>query len=1018
MCEVRQTAVAITGESLPGVTGCRDGATETMHELALVMNAAGPVKSKNWIPTQTKSSHTMAEPPPIYNSRILKLYVQCVNERYPKVDVDRLLRDSDITRYELEDPGHWFNQRQVDRFFDRVVEATGNPGIAREAGRFVVRNETSGPVKQIALGLLQVSSIYLLLARLYPIFSRAANVETRKLAANKIEIMVTPNPDVHESPHQCENRIGIFESLSTLFTDKFAHVEHDRCLHKGDAYCRYVASWDLPAHSKWKRAALLTGVIGTAVSVGAIIFWPLPVWLPLWFFSGTMTMGIYLKACVIANQELAETLQNQGNVAEDHIREIDYRYRGALLVQEIGQATSTVLDIRRLSQIVMENIEHYLDFDRGIIMLADEGRQRLLYSAGYGFDESMTEMLKKTQFHLDKPDSKGVFIKAFAEQCPILVDDIQAVSETFSSRSRQLIEQIGSKALICLPVVYEGHSLGILAVDNIISKRPLTKSDMNLLMGVAYQTAVSIFSANAFRSLQRSEGRYRSLYENAPTAYLSIDVGDAVIVNCNAAAVRLLGFERNDLIGSSLLRHVAGDKENQMRAQWMHQMLLDGQSVHNEAIEMLHRDDRSVWVNVSMEPFRDAKDRIVEGRCILVDTTEHRRLEEQLRIAQRMEAIGTLAGGVAHDLSNILAAIVSYPDLLLMDVPADSPLYEPLVKIKGAGIRAAAIVQDLLTLSRRGVAIIEVMNINAAIREYLESPEYDDLVARYAGLKITTDLASDLVPIKGSSLHLTKTLMNIMLNAAEALPHGGKIHIGTRNQWVAADDPRHPDCPGEYAVLSVEDNGHGIAPEDIKRVFEPFFTKKVMGRSGTGLGMAIVWAAVQDHNGFVDIDSRLDKGTTVRLYFPATMEKQGFRPAFRQESEYEGHGERILVVDDDAEHREIAVRMLTRLGYRATAVGSGEAAIALFEADVQPQLVVLDMMMGSGMDGLATYRRILALNPQQKAIITSGYAESGRVKKARDLGVGAYIKKPYSHKEIGAAVRYELDRPGPGAERL
>lgn len=981
-----------------------------MDELTLVMNAADPVRSDCRMPTQTESPHVMVDPLPIYSSRILKLYTQCINERYPEIDVDAVLRESGISKYELEDIGHWFNQHQVDEFFKMVVEATGNPAIAREAGRYVVLNETSGPVKQIALGLLQVSSIYLLLAKLYPLFSRGAQVKTRKIAANKIEIMVTPNPEVHESPHQCENRIGIFEALSTIFTDKFARVEHTQCLHKGDDCCRYVVSWETSAHSKWKHRFLAAALAGAVISAAAITIWPVSVWLPVLFCSSVLSMGVYLKACVVENQELTQTIQNQGNVAEDHIKEIDYRYQGALLVQKIGQATSTILDVNQLSRIVTRNIEHYLDFDRGVILLADESRKRLVYSAGYGFDKSMVDLLAKTQFRLDNPDAKGVFIQAFTEQCPILVDDIDALSEAFSSRSQRLINRIGSKSMICLPVVYEGHSLGVLAVDNIVTKRPLTKSDMNLLMGVAYQTAVSIFSANAFRSLQRSEERYRSLYENAPTAYISISVDDAVIVNCNAAAVRLLGIERGNLIGSSLLSHVAGDKESQMRAQWMHQLLLNGQSLHNEAIELIHQDNRSIWVNVSLEPFIDAQGRIIEGRCILVDTTEQKHLEEQLRHAQRMEAIGTLAGGVAHDLSNILAAIVSYPDLLLMDVPVGSPLHDPLVKIKGAGMRAAAIVQDLLTLSRRGVAITEVVNVNDTLREYLESPEYDDLMARHPKLEIKMDLAPDLVLIKGSSVHLTKTVMNILLNAAEALPNGGKIHLSTMNQTIVADDPGDPKRPGRYAVLSVEDNGHGIAPDDLKRVFEPFFTKKVMGRSGTGLGMAIVWAAMQDHDGFVDIDSQLAEGTTVRLYFPATMEKRRLQPSLSQVIECKGKGEEVLVVDDDTEHREIAVRMLTRLGYSVTAVSDGEAAIAKFEANQRPEVVVLDMMMGSGLDGLSTYRSLLGLNPDQKAIITSGYAESIRVKKARELGVGAYIKKPYSHKELGAAVRYEIDR--------
>lgn len=951
----------------------------------------------------------MPELPQIYNSRILRSYIHYMDVHYPDADIDSILQHAEISKYELDDPGHWFNQRQVDRFFEKTVEVTQNPAIARESGRFAVLNETADPVRQLTLGLLRVSSIYLLLAKLYPMLSRGAHVKTQKLSANQVQIIVNPIADVKESPHQCENRIGMFEALSALFTDNYAEIEHPACIHKGEDHCRYVVTWKEPAYSKWKRLFGIATVVNAMIAGTTFFMLPIVHWLLVFSAQCIVCLGIYLRAAVFERQALANTIQNQGNVAEDHIKEIDYRYRGALLVQKIGQATSTILDVNKLSAMVLENIQHYLDFDRGLIMLADKARKRLVYSAGYGFDENMRQLLGKTQFRLDNPAGKGVFIQTFREQRPILVEDIDMVKNSLSARSQELIKKIGSKSLICLPIVYEKRSLGILAVDNLMTKRPLTQSDMHLLMGVAYQTAASIINAKAYQELQNSEQRYRSLYENAPTAYISLRIEDAVIVNCNSAAVRLLGYPREGLLNSSLLSHVSGDKENQDKARWMQESLQKGRPVYNESIELMRNDMQPVWVNVTLEPFRNTQGQLIEGRCILVDTTQQKILEEQLRKAQRMEAIGTLAGGVAHDLSNILAALVSYPDLLLMDAPPGSPMHDPLVKIKGAGMRAAAIVQDLLTLSRRGVVVTETVCINNLVNDYLKSPEYEDLIARHPNIRLETDLIPDLVNIKGTSIHLTKALMNIVLNAAEALPDGGRIHIATRNQNVDANDMRLKGKAGQHAVLTVSDDGLGIAAEDLKRVFEPFFTKKVMGRSGTGLGMAIVWAAVQDLNGFIDIRSRIGRGTTVDLFFPATFEKEMSKPLNNDLTEYLGRGEGILVVDDNAEHREIAIRMLTRLGYSVTAVESGQAAIARYEQDYRPDLVVLDMQLEPGLDGLSTFNRIQDFFPQQKAVIASGFAESSRVKKARNLGVGAYIKKPYSLKEIGAAVRYVLD---------
>lgn len=955
----------------------------------------------------------MSDLPQIYNSRILKFYSEYLREHHPSVDIESILNYAGVSKFELDDPGHWFNQEQMDRFQEKIVELTKNESISREVGRYAVISDTSGPIKQHALGLLKISTIYLLLTKLYPMLSRGAKVTSRKIASNQVEIDVVPGADVEEKPYQCENRIGIFESLATLYASGSAKIDHSECVHKGDDRCRYTATWEEPEHPMMRRVLPFAVVTTLLLFIVSVIFWPSYISFLICFIGSVGIIAGVFRSLVLEKRELINVIQNQGNTAEEHIQEIDYRYRGARLIQKIGQATSAVLDTDALARIVVQNIRDYLDFDRGMIMLADKDRKRLVYAAGFGFDSDSADLLNKTQFRLDNPASKGIFIRVFQERKPVLVDDIETLRASLSLKSRQLIDHIGSKSMICLPIVYEDVSLGILAVDNIVTKRPLTKSDMNLLMGVAYQTAVSLFSANAFEELQSSEERYRSLYENAPTAYISLRIENAVIVHCNAAAIRLFGYERNQLVGSSLMGYVAPRKESQQKSQWMLELLQAGQSFYNEPIELIDHDGRSIWVHVSLEPFRGASSDVIEGRCILVDNTKQKYLEEKLQHAQKMETIGTLAGGVAHDLNNILAAIVSYPDLLLMDIPPESPLHDPLLKIKEAGYRAAAIVHDLLTLSRRGVPISDVVDINDTIQLFLASPEYEDLMERHPGIDIVSDLDSAGVSIKGSPVHLSKTLMNIVFNAAEAIVDNGKIHISTHKEDIHLGDPRLKGDPGNYAVLTVKDNGNGIAPMDLKRVFEPFFTKKVMGRSGTGLGMAIVWAAVEDHNGFVDIDSQVGVGTTVRLYFPATLEKQTFPRPSGSDGIATGKGEKILIVDDNLEHREIASRMLTRLGYEVAGVENGEAAIAKLKEKYRPTVVLLDMQLGHGIDGYETYRQILSIHPEQKAIFVSGYSDSNRVKEARRLG-GGYLKKPFSLKDIGAAVRYEIDRPQKG----
>jgi CheY-like chemotaxis protein len=379
-----------------------------------------------------------------------------------------------------------------------------------------------------------------------------------------------------------------------------------------------------------------------------------------------------------------------------------------------------------------------------------------------------------------------------------------------------------------------------------------------------------------------------------------------------------------------------------------------------------------------------------------------------------MEAIGTLAGGVAHDLNNILSGLVSYPELLLMDLSDDSPLRQPILTIKESGQKAAAIVQDLLTLARRGVSIREVMNLNQLIEEYLHSHEHQQIMEYHSGAEVETSLQSDLLNIMGSPVHLSKTIMNLISNAAEAMPNGGKITIATENRYIDSSLNGFDAVEeGDYATLTVSDRGVGISSEDVERIFEPFYTKKTMGRSGTGLGMAVVWGTVKDHSGCIDVQSELGDGSTFTLYFPVTRKPLPAEKQRLSAEAYKGNGESILIVDDIKEQREIASGMLEKLGYNVSSVPSGEEALSYIQ-DNSPDLLVLDMIMQPGMDGLETYQKILQLNPEQKAVIASGFSESEKVKEAQNIGAGAYVKKPYSFEKIGMAVKGELTKPSPG----
>ena len=390
-------------------------------------------------------------------------------------------------------------------------------------------------------------------------------------------------------------------------------------------------------------------------------------------------------------------------------------------------------------------------------------------------------------------------------------------------------------------------------------------------------------------------------------------------------------------------------------------------------------------------------------------------LEGQLRRARKMEAIGTLAGGVAHDLNNILSGLVSYPELLLLQLPEKSPLRKPIQTIQKSGEKAAAVVQDLLTLARRGVVSTEAVNLNDVVNEYLQSPEYEKLMSYHPDIHIRAHLEKETLTISGSPTHLSKTVMNLVTNAAEAMPRGGEVVISTENRCMDRPIRGYDHVKeGDYAVLTIEDAGMGISPDDMEKIFEPFYTKKKMGRSGTGLGMTVVWGTVKDHKGYIDLESTEGEGTTFTLYFPVSREKIFDDKSPLPVDALMGNGESILIVDDVAEQREIASGMLKALGYSVTTVLSGEDAIRYLKAG-HADLLVLDMIMDPGMDGLDTYKKIIEIHPGQKAVIASGFSETDHVKEVQSLGAGAYIvpeRKPLiSGRPIVNSMDYGNQQP-------
>ncbi len=433
---------------------------------------------------------------------------------------------------------------------------------------------------------------------------------------------------------------------------------------------------------------------------------------------------------------------------------------------------------------------------------------------------------------------------------------------------------------------------------------------------------------------------------------------------------------------------------------------LQGRVVHVQAMLRKEQGRTSYW-SITLSPYYLNNDEIAGYVIDIRDVTGQIEIQNRLENAQKMEAIGLLAGGVAHDLNNILSGLVSYPDMLLIGRAADDPMTKPLQTIKKSGERAAAIVQDLLTLARRNIGSETIVNLNNIIEEFIASPEQDDIVKNMAAMKIVLKLDKDLLNIRGSAVHLQKIVMNLFSNALEAMPGGGQVTLATENRYFDKEYIGYECVPaGEYTLLSIDDTGVGMSSLEIKRIFEPFYTNKILGRSGTGLGMAVVWGAIKDHKGFIDILSEPGKGTLFTMYFPIRREALPEKKEAVLQS-FMGKGEKILVVDDMEEQRILAVQILHLLGYLVDVASSGEEAVKKCREGAF-DLIILDMIMPNGMDGFATYERIKTFRNVQKAIIVSGFSDSRNVQKAQEYGAGMYLKKPYTITSLAQAVSHEL----------
>ena len=457
---------------------------------------------------------------PIYNSRIFNNYIKLIKKNYSYVNIPELLESADMKSYEVADEGHWFTQKQVNLFHKKLSQLTNNDNIAREAGRFAASTEAIGVMRKYVLGMISPSKVYELTSKTSEKFTKSTTYESKKIADNKVEICVTPREGIQEKPFQCESRIGFFEAITSAFTNKLPQIEHPECVFRGGKTCRYVVTWEKAFSDIWKRIRNYTFVFFVITLIGSSFIDPiftLSAILPLSAFLIFLLTTISDRSEKI---EMSKSLNHLRDLSDQMIENIEINYNNALMTNEIGLAISKYTRKEDILTNIIRISENRLDYDRGIILLANADNSELQFEAGFGYSQEQHKIIKKATFHLNKPDSKGIFVVSFHDKKPFLINDIDEIEETLSPRSLEFAKLLGSKSFVCCPIICDNESLGVLAVDNLTSKRPLIQSDISLLIGIASTLGICIRNAEL---LEARERQFRSILA---TLAASIDARD------------------------------------------------------------------------------------------------------------------------------------------------------------------------------------------------------------------------------------------------------------------------------------------------------------------------------------------------------------------------------------------------------------------------------------------------------------------------------------------------------------
>ena len=659
------------------------------------------------------------------------------------------------------------------------------------------------------------------------------------------------------------------------------------------------------------------------------------------------------------------------------------------VVNNIARAVGTALHLDDLLETVYREVASIFHADAFFVALYDEDANEL---------EFRIQVDEGTRLSPERQSADtGLSSLVVARQEPLLIRNLEQEREHLPApflwgTMKMPLSWLG------VPMQIGRRLVGVICVQT-YGAHAYGEEDQLLLATIAEQLAVAVEKARLYQTLLDSEERYRTLFEQANDAVFVTTV-DGKIVDVNDKACQLLGYEHQELLGLTIDDIVSPGT----RERWPRRFPEAARLNTPLEITYLRKDRSPVVAEASTGLLEVGEEQLV--LTMARDISMRRSLEEQLRQAQKMEALGTLAGGIAHDFNNLLTGILGYASVARQELQPDSLLRSDLETIILSAQRAADLTRQLQTFAHQGQQVeMQALGLTDVVVEVVKLLERTIDKA----ISIETHLAKDLHSVRGDASQLHQMLLNLCLNARDAMPQGGRLIIEAQNERVSAEETASQLGLGigQHVVLTVTDTGAGMKASVRERIFEPFFTTKEPGR---GLGLAMVYGVVRGHGGGIHVHSEPGEGTTFRVYLPAVTE--AIAPPQPAEGTVPGGRETVLVVDDEEHIRRLLQRILERGGYRVLLADDGARGVELYqETGSEIDLVVLDVIMPH-MGGREAYARLREIDPQVKVLLSSGYSEDGQAAAMLAAGALGFLQKPYDLDTVLRTVRRTLDIEG------